>query len=131
MGHKPNKMNTTKAIDLVLKERADQLSKGYTPENDLNKYEKYGLKEFAVALVSYKEKFPKQIMDEGYKKKLLSKPYRERLAIAAACLIAEMERCDLEDARQIDGESLEVLEQKQAAIQQRINQLKAGNEAQV
>lgn len=90
-------------INLVETERVKQINLGYTIDHDKKVNHKRQLSQAASWIVQYDdENFDKELSEivkpDGWDLKywlnLCQKPYKERLKIAAALIIAEMERVE-------------------------------------
>ena len=92
-----------KQLDLVQREREKQVELGYTNQYNKDINRKMQMSQAASWIVQYDdENFDKELSElvkpEGWDLKywlsLCQKPYKERLKIAAALIIAEMERVE-------------------------------------
>jgi hypothetical protein len=113
-------MNKQTGAQLILQERQEQIEKhGKSVDHDLKNYRKYELLDAGLACLG-KAKWPKSF-PETVVKKISAKPYRDRLAHAAAFFAAEIDRNDLEDAQ--SKPTVEALEAEKRKIEERIAEL--------
>lgn len=91
-------MNKKTGIDLISKERNEQIEKhGYTTSKD-SKYKNNELIKASASIIATGEKdFPFDVESYG---KIMKKPYLQRLAIAGALISAEIDRVLLESEKQ-------------------------------
>lgn len=88
--------NSTPGLDAVLTERFKQIEKGYTPEHDFKKNHQGELKTAAINLLHPDIHFRMDRVPATWDKeiwwKYCIKAYKDRLKIAAAWIIAELDR---------------------------------------
>jgi hypothetical protein len=93
----------TKAIELIAKERQEQIEKhGYTQQEDASRYDEDNSENYAepsqlidaaiASIYGVKKEFPISWVESPFVDKICHKNYRERLVIAGALIAAEIDR---------------------------------------